>query len=484
MATSNIELLRKLFIDLNKHANKVNRAREILLDDRDPHSVCVRALVSNELSGDLSQLEAAQPSMPLSLVDWHTEQAKFDAGPFLTTILGLDWIVGRILASKPIKDFTDYRAIKKQIDSINSGLDLSLVEASKRIGLRLSGTDLTPFAYTPNELETIADAFAKAWTPTLCNLLTKFQPYKDFIALRENTASLSLDFQHWHELYNKAQSDRQGHTRSTRDYHHLLNRLKHRSHNPLELGQLREILDRLEEYKSSNLAFNVVFQRAYTEAFLEYNKIGSDDIIALLGYGEDDLDEIDFENYDFDSYDEPPRPIIEASADGEGALTGSLSQRTLERSNEFIYALNELSKSWPNFLDVDCTFEVEEEGNAREIKLWLGTLLKPDGGIDFTQGASTRAKDLLFLVGALYIYDDQTDPEPGSDFDRFWSRCQDTGAPALCKRAKRAIDRLSGDKPGSAATRILLARDGRFDPQRAQDEIYLRLRKIWHELGL
>lgn len=87
---SQVELLRMLFIDLNKHAETVSRARQILLDDRDPHAVCVRRLVSDQLSDDIADLTAAVPRLPLSLIDWHSEQAKFDTGPYISTVLGLD----------------------------------------------------------------------------------------------------------------------------------------------------------------------------------------------------------------------------------------------------------------------------------------------------------------------------------------------------------------------------------------------------------
>ncbi len=484
VATSNIDLLRILFIDLNKHSQTVNRARQILLDDRDPHSVCVRKLVANELSSDLSTLEANNPSLPLSLVDWHTEQAKFDNGPFLATILGLDGMVGRILGSKPIKDFTDYQMIKKQIDGINKNLEISMEDASKRITQRITGVDLTPFAYTTIELDKIAEAFAASWTPSLCNLLTKFTPYRDFINLRLDTNSFSLDFQHWYELYHKAESDRRGDTRATRDYQQLLKRLQHRSYNPLHLSQFLDVIERLDEHKTDNLAFNVAFQRAFIDAFLEYKKIDSDHISELLPYEDDELEDIDFEDYNFDAYEEPSQPIYMATETIEKEIVGDLAQRVVDRSNEFVYALNLLLNNWPAFLDSKCAFEIEEDGNTREAHLWQGTLLKPEGTIDFTQGASNRAKDLLFLVAATYTYDDQTDPEPGSDFDRFWSRCHSANAPALCKRAKRAIDRFSGDRRGTAASRILLARDGQFDAQKARDEIYFRLRKFWIELNL
>src|SRR5690606_14325219 len=81
-----VELLRGLFIDLNKNAQTVSRARQILLDDRDPHAVCVRRLVGSQLREDLNELGGSEPRLPLALVDWHREQAKFDDGPYLSTV--------------------------------------------------------------------------------------------------------------------------------------------------------------------------------------------------------------------------------------------------------------------------------------------------------------------------------------------------------------------------------------------------------------
>ncbi len=99
-----IGTLRRLFIDLNKHARTVSRARQILLDDRDPASICVRALVGPVLTTGADELSEVPPRLPLALVDWHSEQAKFDTGPYLATILGVDWMVAKTLGIKPFQD--------------------------------------------------------------------------------------------------------------------------------------------------------------------------------------------------------------------------------------------------------------------------------------------------------------------------------------------------------------------------------------------
>ena len=61
-----VNVLRTLFVDLNKHAQKVSRAREILLDDKDPTSACVRSLVGDRLVDGTPEIDEDPPS-PLSL---------------------------------------------------------------------------------------------------------------------------------------------------------------------------------------------------------------------------------------------------------------------------------------------------------------------------------------------------------------------------------------------------------------------------------
>src|SRR5262249_1331794 len=77
--------LRNIFIDLNKNARPVSATRNILLDDLNIVSVCVRQLIGTKLSA-----EAEEQRIPLPLVDWMTEKNKIETGPFLTTILLLD----------------------------------------------------------------------------------------------------------------------------------------------------------------------------------------------------------------------------------------------------------------------------------------------------------------------------------------------------------------------------------------------------------
>ena len=58
-----VDLMRRLFIDLNKHAKSVSRPRQILLDDRDPHSLCVRSLVGRA-AGCRKRRDGEKPAEP------------------------------------------------------------------------------------------------------------------------------------------------------------------------------------------------------------------------------------------------------------------------------------------------------------------------------------------------------------------------------------------------------------------------------------
>lgn len=484
-SNTQIGLLRKLFIDLNKHARTVSRARQILLDDRDPQAICVRQLVSRELSDNLDDLVAAPPRLPLSLIDWHSEQAKFDVGPHITTVLGLDWIVGKCLNISPNKDYANYAGVRRQIVRLRRSLDLTLDAAYDRVE-HLQSTQLSPFTYSDNELREISAAFTNIWSAPLCQILTGMSCYADLISLRRQTDSLSLDFQHWHELRIKAEADKfEGEARQ--EYRRLLGRLSSRQHEPVVEATLDSIIVTIDGFKSNVLAFNVVFQRAVIEAFLEYAKFGSEQIEQLgLASDEDELDDIDFDDPTW-SEDEASDEIVDDpfdSAEVESTVSPEhgLSGRILARTGEFVAALNLLLENWPEVLDLHCSFDAQDDEENYRIQFWLGTLLRAEGGVDFTQGASRRAKDLLFSVAALWLYDDRTEPGSGSDFDEFWALCDDPDAPAVVKSIVRAIRRFSGED--GAAGRILRSRDEDYAEDAGFDEAYWRLRVIWEVLEL
>lgn len=481
-----VNLLRALFIDLNKHAKTVNRARQILLDDRDTHAVAVRRLVGGQLSEHLDELMESPPRLPLSLVDWHTEQAKFDMGPYITTVLGLDWIVSRVLDTRPINDYMDYNAAGRQIERLQTRLGVDLAPALLRVE-ELQNVKMSPFVYSDEELAAIGEAFSQAWAGPLCRLLTEFSPYAALKTRRLRDGSLSLEFQRWYELYERKQDDPfEG--KATQEYRQYLGRLAGRSDHPLSESQFLSLLHAIEGLKSGNLAFNVVFQRALVDGLLEYSKIGAAAIDELT-YLEEEEDFPDFGDEDlltgsFDLPEAGSEASVETPPSGDSSpitsRIGQLANQYGVRADEFVRAMNRFVERLPSALEIDFPYE-DSKGNVRYF--WLGTLRKPEGGIDFTQGASTRAKDLLFIVAAMCLYDDRTEPSEESDFEDFWSLCRDGDGPSVCRAVGRAIKRFSGSET-SAGARNLKARGETYYTDAAEVEIFERISYLWRELEL
>lgn len=477
---STVELLRQLFIDLNKHAQTVSRGRQILLDDRDPHSLCVRSLLEDELSEDLNSLADSPPRMPLSLVDWHSEQAKFEVGPYLTTVLGLDWLVSQVLETKPIRDFTDYKAVATQIKKLQSRLGIDLPDARSRLE-DLESFKLQPFSYSLTDLSLIKTAFGDVWNGPLTTILTKFSPYAGLIAKRIHDKTLSLDHQQWFQLRERKRQDPyEG--KATQEYKQFIGRIATRANSPISEQTFEAAASKLDGFKSENLAFNVAFQRALFLAFLEYAKLSSPDVSELV-------EEVADDNFpDFGDLDAPDDvEEIDDSAEAEFASPipdtkrAVLKRQYVERATEFVQQLNRVVEAFPGFLELDGAYTAAD-GSNREF--WSGTLLrKPEDTIDFTQAASKRARDLIFLASAIVLYDDSRDPNATSDFDAFWEECTQEPDLAVTDSIGRAIYRFTSGE-GSAAGRAIRGRGEDYDTEMAADEAFDRLSFLWNELGL
>ena len=475
-----VEILRKLFIDLNKHAQTVGRGRQILLDDRDPHSLCVRSLLQDELSEDLDALIDLPPRMPLSLVDWHSEQAKFESGPYLATVLGLDWIVSEALETKPIRDFTDYNSIAKQIKKLQNRLGIELVEARTRLE-DLESFQLRPFSYAEEDLSLIESAFADVWGEPVTAILTKFRPYADLISKRLHDGTLSLDHQQWFHLRERKRQDPfEG--RATQEYRRFLGRVATRSEDPISEGAFEGTADALDGLKVDNLAFNVAFQRALFWGFLEYAKISSPDVDEL-GDWEDQEDFPDFGDLEAPEEDAVSTATVEDEfADAVPETKRSvLKSQYAARAGEFVGAMNRVVDAFPGFLEVDSEY-TGPEGDGSEF--WAGSLLrKPEDAIDFTQAASKRARELIFLAAAMVLYDDRREPNSESNFDDFWTECTNNVDLAIPDSIRRGVARYSKGE-GSAAGRAIRGRGAEYTEDLGYQEAYDRLWFLWTVLGL
>ena len=456
-ATSLVDVLRVIFIDLNKHATPPTRARQILLDDKDPTSVCVRALVGETVAGDTADLVAEPPRLPLALVDWHTEQAKCEEGPYVTTILTLDWAITALLGAKPVRNFMDYDAIRQQVQALARWLYIDMTQALERLDA-LELIELQPFSYSDssenNELEQITGAFQRIWNRPFICLLTEFAPYRDLIALR-SAGSFTLDFANWYRLYHRKNRDRHR-GRATREYDDLMNRMKTRQLSPVGEKWLRDLLheDIEEAHKTHCLAYNVVFQRAYFLAFSDWLRVADQDLEQIRGSDVEDPGE------------------DEAGVSDEAAFVR-------ERAHQFVRCMNALVDSAPDILHVQYLFE--PDGGA-ERRFWLGTLFTGTA-IDFTQSASQRGKEVLFWVVAMQMYRERRAPGEESDFGELWADIQDADL-NYTKKLRASVRRFAERAEGSAGSRILKARQEDFNRDESWEEARARMKWLWDLMTL
>lgn len=462
-----LSVIRRLFIDINKHAKGLKRTRQILLDDRDPVSRCVRALLADSLHRNLSQLSETPPRIPLAIVDWHSDTAKFDDGPYISSVLQVDWMVSQALGTKALNDPTDYTAIGNQVRELAKNLDLDLAATEERLSLREESE--TPFSYSDEELDEIERAFRGVWSKRFVSLLTQFSPYEALLERRAGGSSLDLSWQMWFKL--RSVVDKSGGLHSKRELEEFENEMRGEDP-PQSVTQYRNELEAIEAMKGDSLAFKVVFQKAYFLAAVEYAKFVAGDFEGLnewLMNEEPDFVDID-ESDDFDESLDPD--VAESFASEMSAAVD------IENFDDFVASLNEVVERVPEFLDKG--FTVSDDGVASG-RLWLGSLVKAEGEIDFTSAAATRAKDVIFLSACLGHIIRNPDYEK-FDFEWLEEVLEDPSGFNFFKRMSRAERRLWATS-NSCAGRILSAMERDYDETAARREITQRLGELWAKLN-
>ena len=461
-----VELMRNLFITLNKHAKTVSRPRQLLLDDNDPHSLCVRALVGERISDGGKELGSAQ--LPLSLVDWHSEQAKFEKGPYLTTILGLDWIVEKTLRTKPIKDYAQYGSVRKQLRAMSLSLGLNFHRPGSATFDRFVEIEkqaIEPFSYTggwsheahEGELGDIVEAFRARWAPGLTLVLTQFKPYSNLISRRTNQPSLTSEFTNWYYLLQRKEQGE----RANDEYRNFVDRLRTRKDHPISDKVLEQHLGELEALKEDNLAFKVAFQRALISAFLEFAALESDDLPDVES--EEDEDEESQED---------------ASEDGAVQLGGGAQGAVVKtRATQFVKGLNRIVTSVPEFLDVKGALVA-----GGDDYIWQGSLYNRGAdAIDFTIGASRRALDVIYLAATLALCADQKDEATRDGFDSFWESLAESDV-GLHKRLLRSIENRFCAVTGAGGR--IVQEKSEYSLEGAREEAKARARWLWRALDM
>lgn len=269
-----LTVVREVFIDLNKHAKEVERARRILLDDQEIESRCLRELLATRVG------EQEEGRLPLGIVHWqHQVAAKFNiskrTGPFVTTVELLYSILTDLFALERPKDPLEEPDVRKFVNSIENALGVSSIIAAnpaKYSGMKALTTYVerqhiereVPFANLPaNYLRAAVEGFDMHFRPLIVGILTKFKVYKDFIAEVQKRGGIEGDLAYYLVQPEKAQEQ-------TRAGWGEDNAQK----------KIDEPLEELAAKKNEDWPFFAVFQkglmRASAIAWRQYTVVGGD----------------------------------------------------------------------------------------------------------------------------------------------------------------------------------------------------------------
>lgn len=121
-----IEVVRRVFVDINTNAKKVSFVRQVLMDDKDLASLFVQSLVDSvKKNGDDKDSAKYIPSL---LVDWYSENLKHNL-PHITSILSLYQIICDFLIKYNLSSISDHRSPSKVKNWVKRMNDYFLVDS-------------------------------------------------------------------------------------------------------------------------------------------------------------------------------------------------------------------------------------------------------------------------------------------------------------------------------------------------------------------
>ena len=405
-----IEVMRKIFIDLNKNATPVSRTRQILLDDSDASSICVRSLIGEELKDGTEDLELNR--LPITLVDWHTEQAKVDQGPYLTSVLGLDGYVKQLTGLKAISDSVAYDVWEKQIakvDQLSDSVDMDnlvqrgnrqLTECRRRdtcFSLDMSEVQDASYLADPTSDETkssndiISESFQDKYGAAITGLFSNLDPLKKVIDIREGADTLTPQFTSWYQKrYAAGDADGSVITQAGNKAREKLNEVEEsiRANDPGAIGRFQDMLEEVNLFKENYpVPFLVVVHKAIFLAYKELLKIRPDDL-ARIGIASDASNWAEY------------------------------------ISKSLVDALNAIWKAEPNWFKKDHEIILSENRGGTEL-FWLCSLIDDQTcNINFTGAAAGRISHYLCLATIFYWYqkaEDENGNHTPFSWDDVWA---------------------------------------------------------------
>ena len=395
---SPVEAMRSVFIDLNKHAVPVSTARNLLLDDASAHAACVRSLMSKQLALSSEELGGGtnklgrkrrslgefERSVPLALVDWHGEnKSKIDEGPYVTSVLALNWWALRLLKANG-KKFQ--WKLPGRFDPDAEFPYRAFMDIAKKVGLppktmsRIAESENAmprrSFHFTDEEVKKIGEAFGQRWGGAVVTLLCTLTPYRRVIEKREASGSIEPKFSQWYQCYDDFKPFAQSQSGLAKEFQARLESVVQELQlQGISADDYKRLVDELELMKKKSLFFLLVAQRALLIAFID-----------MLGETEQIKEMSKILGDTGSEVAEDPMCVI---------------------ARYLVTALNAIDARKPEIFTRE--LRVASRTGARELssfsdRFWAGSVLNPSAHdqVDFSEAAAKRTALWLQLMAHLY----------------------------------------------------------------------------------
>lgn len=396
-----ITAMRSIFIDLNKHAVKVSRARNLLLDDLSPSAVCLRSLLGQSLQLQLlSDQSTPQPGLlpwvgsngefvrrlPLDLIDWHGEaKSKIEQGPYLSSVLALDWIIQRVLGRwskiETLPSPDDVPDSEEYYEELELVLRMWRSTYASHFAHRLQECKSAdrPFFLRVEEVAAVGEEFSALWARPLVRLLTTLLPYREVVEARMGAETVGPQFGQWYQALAAEQSSQRAAPSVQSVYKERRELIEEElKESGVLVSRFRQAVENIENIKNGDLFFYLVGQRALVKAFLA---VVGDDPINLAAATGADLGPFAGDANDFAAFYLVEALNHFARPSGRHSL-GSVFRKSLQ---------------------VDA---IADGGQSAAIptEFWAGALLKREDPtvIDFSDKAAERGANWLVLMAHLY----------------------------------------------------------------------------------
>ena len=147
---SPVEVVRRIFVDINTNAQRVGFVRQVLMDDKDLSALCVQTLVDSvKKDGSGKDQDSFIRSQ---VVDWYGDNLKHTL-PHLTGVLSLYQIIDDYLVQESIASINDMRSPRKVSKWVTRLNDVFFVDSTIENAREGNYSDVKPLYTSFSEYE-------------------------------------------------------------------------------------------------------------------------------------------------------------------------------------------------------------------------------------------------------------------------------------------------------------------------------------------